>query len=114
MRKERKKYLVAFARALVNYLKANGLRIISISKLTGQKYVLISFRGLFRYHDPFTGYVKFMDAWDEAVSDGFLEVLKRKNIELIKNEELYLKFPLDLLEKIIDLDEEKLIKFILS
>ena len=114
MRDVYERYLIAFVRALGNYLRANGKRIASISKLTGQRKVLLSFRGLFRYHDPSTGYLKFMDAWDEAIEKGFLDVLKSKGIRYIPGEEPYLEFPLGILEELVSIcgDEKKILKFL--
>lgn len=97
-----KKYLHAIFRALYNYLKANGKRIISISEITGQKYVLISFYGLYRYHDITTGYYKFMDAWNEGIKDDLLNLLKRISIRVIReNNNNYLQVSLQLLKELI-------------
>ncbi len=61
--------LCAFYRALLNFLKANGKRIVSMCEISDQKVVKIEFYGLKRHFEECCGYKKLS------------EVLSRLNME---------------------------------
>ncbi len=62
--------ICAFYKALLNFLNANGKRIISLCKVSGQKTVKIEFYGLMRHFKGCCGYKKLIHALRELGMEG--------------------------------------------
>ena len=62
--------LCAFYKALLNFLRANGKRIVSICEISGQKSVKIEFYGLMRHFEECCGYKKLSEALSELGMEG--------------------------------------------
>ncbi len=52
MNKDKITLIEIFYRTLKHYLARNGLKILSLARLAGQRYVRISALGLYRYYKP--------------------------------------------------------------
>ena len=90
----------AIVGAFSNYLRANCRRILSIARLTGQKYVKISFHGLYRHYEPTENFPRFTNAFELLRSKGEIsELLRIENLKVIEeDEEMHILIPLEVLE----------------
>ncbi len=78
--------LQAFYAALYGYLRANGKRALSIAKVLGQREVFFEKRGLYRYHDPSSGYALLEEALAEIEANEELrKQLEEQGIRLTRD-----------------------------
>ena len=101
----------AIVGAFSNYLRANCRRILSIARLTGQKYVKISFHGLYRHYEPTENFPRFTNAFELLKNKGEIsELLRVKNLKVVEeDEEMHILIPLEVLEDLclrVDKDDD--------
>ena len=77
------KALCAFYKALLNFLRANGKRIISICKITDQREVKIEFYGLMRHFESCCGYNKLSEVVSELGLKGDGIIMEVKEVEAL-------------------------------
>ena len=89
--------------ALRGYLRSNGLKVLSIARATGQKYVNIALRGLFWYYTPIPDYPKLMNVIKDIKGDERALVrLREYGIDIIElNGEYYLRMHVSTLAKLV-------------
>ncbi len=55
--------LKAIRKAILEYLRVNCRRILSMAGITGQRLVKVELRGLFRYYESTPNFPKFIQAY---------------------------------------------------
>jgi len=92
----------AIMKALLNYLHANCRRILSIAKITGQKYVKISLHGLYRHYKPEENFPRFIHAFELLRNKNELSrTLEIENLKIVKEDnEVHLLLSIEALENL--------------
>ncbi len=93
----------AVRNAIFNYLRANCRRDVSMASITGQKFVKVSFYGLFRYYEPTENFPRFSSAYEflKSRNVNLGEVIGIREVEVVEeNGELHLVFKREVLERL--------------